>query len=383
MKSVHLLLLAAVMAMAPMADAPGKEFNSQTLPQSGAKSALKWNPLDADELAGRGPEIHAAREVLGKVGSVDAITTRGAAEVKLYANAAPAVVMIVTDDGLGSGSVLTKDGLIVTNWHVVAGYKHVGVLFKPETAGKEFTAADIRMAEVVRIDQVADLALLQMLATMPRGTKPIPMGKSKGLNVGDDVHAIGHPSSNGWTYTKGIVSQIRPGYKWKTESGISHEALVIQTQTPINPGNSGGPLLNGKGEMVGVNSFTAQGEGLNYAVSSDSVQAFLARSTDRMARTETKKNETTETGRKRARGDCEVETMFEGRTEDDDADMTAIDTDCDGIEDTMLIIPDKRSESIELIFFDGQTGELKGIFHYGIPTGTGRRIWRACIRREG
>ena len=93
-------------------------------------------------------------------------------------------------------------------------------------------------------------------------------------DVGSDVHAIGHPGSLSWTYTKGYVSQIRNNYKWNYEN-TQHEASIIQTQTPISPGNSGGPLISSEGELLGVNSFKAQGENLNFAVNSLEVINFL------------------------------------------------------------------------------------------------------------
>ena len=84
----------------------------------------------------------------------------------------------------------------------------------------------------------------------------------------------GHPGSLSWTYTKGYVSQIRKNYKWNYEKTL-HEASIIQTQTPISPGNSGGPLISSEGELLGVNSFKAQGENLNFAVTSLEVINFL------------------------------------------------------------------------------------------------------------
>jgi S1-C subfamily serine protease len=80
--------------------------------------------------------------------------------------------------------------------------------------------------------------------------------------VGTKPGGIGHPNGENWTYTKGIVSSVRPDYEW-----LTHRATVIQTQTPINPGNSGGPLLSDDGKIVGVNSFGDKGaEGLNFAI---------------------------------------------------------------------------------------------------------------------
>jgi hypothetical protein len=90
------------------------------------------------------------------------------------------------------------------------------------------------------------------------------------------VHAIGHPSGEVWTYTTGTISQIRPNYEW-TADGFTHRSTVIQTQTAINAGNSGGPLLNDEAEIIGINSFRREGEGLNYAVAADTVEQFLKR----------------------------------------------------------------------------------------------------------
>jgi hypothetical protein len=111
------------------------------------------------------------------------------------------------------------------------------------------------------------------------------------LNVGQDVHAIGHPQGEVWTYTRGIVSQIRANYEWKTEEGITHRANIIQTQTPINPGNSGGPLLDENARVIGINSFRHRsGEGLNYAVSVDTINDFLSRQGSReVARRQTRR----------------------------------------------------------------------------------------------
>jgi S1-C subfamily serine protease len=111
----------------------------------------------------------------------------------------------------------------------------------------------------------------------PAALTYLSFGDTTKLEVGDDVHAIGHPDGQVWTYTTGTISQIRPKFRWKDdESGHMHEATVIQTQTAINPGNSGGPLLDDHAEIIGINSFQMKGEqGLNYAIAADSIQDFL------------------------------------------------------------------------------------------------------------
>jgi len=200
--------------------------------------------------------------------------TRGPQNIEVYKKAVRATVLIETDRGsLGSGAIISAQGEVLTNWHVIEGASRITVYFKPEEgvqARKDLAFA----ATVLKADPVVDLALLR-IQSLPAELPPLALGDLKGLEVGQDVHAIGHPKGQTWTYTTGIISAIRPDYQWKDESRI-HQGTVIQTQTPINPGNSGGPLLNDQAELIGINSFVArEAEGLNYAVAVDTVAAFL------------------------------------------------------------------------------------------------------------
>lgn len=197
---------------------------------------------------------------------------RGAKEAQLYKRYSRTVVLVVTKDGLGTGSLINSDGDILTNWHVVRGFYEVGVVFKPAQEGMELKETDVRRAKVIKIDEVSDLALIHV-EKVPAGINPISLGDLADIAVGSDVHAIGHPTGEAWTYTRGVVSQIRKNYEWSSrDSQKAHRAHVIQTQTPINPGNSGGPLLTDDGKLVGVNSFKSQGEGLNFAIAVDEVK---------------------------------------------------------------------------------------------------------------
>jgi S1-C subfamily serine protease len=213
--------------------------------------------------------------------------TRGAVDTAVYKEAAPGTVLIVTDTALGSGILINSSGEILTNYHVIHGAKRVAVVFKPER-GVEVRKDLAYGATPIKVDEIADLAVLKVEAPS-RLLHPLPMGDISKLEVGDDVHAIGHPEGEVWTYTTGTISQIRPKYEWKDEK-ITHSATVIQTQTAINPGNSGGPLLNNKAQVIGINSFRMEGEGLNYAIAGDTIETFLKSSTNRVTEAPAKAN---------------------------------------------------------------------------------------------
>jgi S1-C subfamily serine protease len=224
------------------------------------------------------------------------IVTRGVKEIHVFKKTSPAVVMVFRkgkgDDGsIGTGSLLTQEGTIITNWHVVQDSKTVGVAFMPDKRTK-LSKDDLLIAKVLKINEETDLALIK-LEKKPKNIKPLKFGTISDLEIGQDVHAIGHPVGGAdWSYTKGYVSQFRPLHKWKTGDKRHSADLVIQTQTPINPGNSGGPLLNDEGEIVGINTFkSTQSIGVNYAVSIDDVRKFLRQKGDKKAKSVKSKEE--------------------------------------------------------------------------------------------
>jgi S1-C subfamily serine protease len=207
--------------------------------------------------------------------------TRSAKDAQIYRAVSPSVVLVATKDALGSGSLIGV-GEILTNWHVVKGHSDVAVFFKPATEGQAPGKNDMLAGRVTKHDEVADLALIRF-PSPPGAGQVLRLGDSSEISVGLDVHAIGHPKGETWTYTKGIISQYRLGFEWQGSDKIKHKADVIQTQTPINPGNSGGPLVSESGTLIGVNTLKGDGEGLNFAVSVDDVKKFLARSGNRIA----------------------------------------------------------------------------------------------------
>jgi S1-C subfamily serine protease len=298
--------------------------------------APQYDGLANDELRGTFPAIS---KVTSRSFGGAGLTTRGAKEAQIYKDVAPSVVLILLKDSLGTGTLINDKGEILTNWHVIKGAKEVGVLFKPAD-GQKPNEKDVVRGTVIRYDAVADLALVKV--DPPAGRTPVKFGNAKDLMIGLDVFAIGHPDGIDWTYTKGIISQIRPAYNWTYTDKTKHTADLIQTQTPINPGNSGGPLLSDSGTLVGVNSFVSDGEGLNFAVSISEVNAFLARSGNR---------ETTllEEQPRVAAKDCKVKVIESGRTEKDDGDYEAVDLNCDGKIDAAHYTPDDKKKAIILV----------------------------------
>jgi S1-C subfamily serine protease len=142
----------------------------------------------------------------------------------------------------GSGFVLGKDGYILTNAHVVEGARTAQVRFEE--------GGDLIDARVVGRDLSTDIAVLKV---KPSATKlrPIRLGNSARVRVGDPAIAIGNPFGYDRTVTTGIISALQRQIRAPNGFTIGH---VIQTDAPINPGNSGGPLLNARGEVIGINS---------------------------------------------------------------------------------------------------------------------------------
>ena len=256
--------------------------------------------------------------------------TRSVKDAALFKNVSPSVVLILTKDSLGSGSVITTSGQILTNWHVIGTETEVNVVFKPEKDTQKINDSDIRKAKVVKIDQITDLAILQVI-NPPKNLKSIKLGSDSDIAIGIDVHAIGHPKGESWTYTKGVISQFRLDYEWSGGSGeVKHVANVIQTQTPINPGNSGGPLIIDNGSLIGVNSFKGTNtEGINFSVSIEDIKDFLKRSGSRFAPIQSAKS----------KEKCEWKEIFKGKSEDGKADIILSDSNCKGKANVEQVFP--------------------------------------------
>lgn len=148
-----------------------------------------------------------------------------------------------------------------------------------------------------------------------------------------------------------MISQYRLGYEWKSQGEVSkHKADIIQTQTPINPGNSGGPLISDGGTLIGVNSFKATGEGLNFAVSVDDVKKFLARAESRVAQSSAKK------------ANCEAKEISKFRNSENTATIISYDMFCTGRGTGEHVIPDDQSKAIFLRMDRNGDGNADVIF---------------------
>uniref|UniRef100_UPI00398EFAD1 serine protease HTRA1B n=1 Tax=Pristiophorus japonicus TaxID=55135 RepID=UPI00398EFAD1 len=173
----------------------------------------------------------------------------------------------------GSGFIVSEDGLIVTNAHVVANKQRVKV---------ELSSGATYNAKIKDIDEKADLALIKI---EPSVKLPVLLlGRSTDLRPGEFVVAIGSPFSLQNTVTTGIVSTTQRGGK---ELGLRNSDIdYIQTDAIINFGNSGGPLVNLDGEVVGINTLKVTA-GISFAIPSDKIRQFLVESHDRQAKGKT------------------------------------------------------------------------------------------------
>jgi S1-C subfamily serine protease len=170
---------------------------------------------------------------------------------------------------LGSGFVLDRAGHIVTNYHVIEAASDIKV---------GFSNRDTMKARLVGSDPSTDLAVLRVQAPASALT-PLPLGDSDQVEVGDQVVAIGNPFGLDRTVTFGIISAVQRFITAPNQYTIDH---VLQTDASINRGNSGGPLLNTSGQVIGVNTQIATGDGasgnvgVGFAVPSNTVKTVVA-----------------------------------------------------------------------------------------------------------
>ena len=200
--------------------------------------------------------------------------TRSQKDAKLYKKVVKSVVYIKTPANeervfsSGTGFVISKEGKIITNYHVIQkdgeevkgdgvlnGHPEVLVAFQPKRGTSKLTYLK---ANIVKVNPTLDLALLKLIEK-PKNLIPLEFSNNADIEIGHDAHAIGHPKGGAnWTYTKGLIGQLNFNYIYNylhnEEFGKQMVDMMIQTSTPISWGNSGGPLVNDKGQLIGVNT---------------------------------------------------------------------------------------------------------------------------------
>jgi putative serine protease PepD len=203
--------------------------------------------------------------------SISATDTKGDLARAVYAAASPSVASVRTSEGSGTGFLVDSNGTMVTNAHVVGSNRQVQVRFDDNGAYHD--------AQVLSVDASTDLAALKIDPSDAQGIRPLELADSDKVHVGDSAIAIGYPLGLDRTATAGIVSGLERSIE--SPNGFSIDK-VIQTDAPVNPGNSGGPLLNAKGQVIGVNSQIATaaggGEGnigISFAIPANTVKSVL------------------------------------------------------------------------------------------------------------
>jgi putative serine protease PepD len=242
---------------------------------------LEWRPLRAE--LSRPPEVSWASPVstIAPAAAPASLTDDERNNIDIYQKYSQGVVNITSttvgydiflraypQSGMGSGAIIDPQGHIVTNYHVIHDAETLVVTLPDKTTHK---------AKVVGADPNNDLAVIQI--DVPRGgVTPIPLGTSKGLQVGQKVLAIGNPFGLDRTLTVGIISAL--GRSIQAENGRVIDD-IIQTDAAINHGNSGGPLLNNAGQIIGINAAILSPNdtgnyGIGFAIPVDTVRRITS-----------------------------------------------------------------------------------------------------------
>ncbi len=212
--------------------------------------------------------IQPYQTTIAKVEQEDSKYSENLTPQEIIKKTSPAVVVIKTLMNSGSGFIINTNGYIVTNYHVIENARDILVeLFD----GRKY------FAEIINKSITKDIAIIKIDAN---NQTFIPLGDINKVYKGETVIAIGAPmgSENNileQTITKGIVSAMR---KIKSEKNLNQEILYIQTDAAINPGNSGGPLINMKGQVIGINTQKLVGiatEGISFAIAIDEIKNLL------------------------------------------------------------------------------------------------------------
>ena len=241
-----------------------------------ARDARQRGDLGAGPPAGQAPApspVPIPAEVLKDVDADEQVN------IRVYANTNRGVVNITTaassvgmfgdestTGGSGSGFVIDREGHILTNYHVIEG---------ADTVQATLTEGSAHEAKVVGADASNDVAVIRIDVPTDQ-LSPLDLGDSSGLSVGQKVLALGNPFGLERTLTTGIISSLDRSIKAKNGRTIRG---IIQTDAAINPGNSGGPLLNSRGQVIGMNtailSQVGQSAGIGFSVPVNAIKRIL------------------------------------------------------------------------------------------------------------
>jgi len=218
--------------------------------------------------------IASDKPIPSAIGETTPAYSKNLSLIEIFEKSEPGVVRVNVQridqtngtSGVGSGFVFDKKGHIITNSHVVKDVKKVVVTFLD---GRSYNA------EIIGFDEFTDIGVVKVNADLSL-LQPLVLGDSSNLKVGEPIAAIGNPFGLSGSMTSGIVSQL--GRLLPSGAGYSIPD-VIQTDAAINPGNSGGPLLNMRGEIVGINtaiqSTTGEFTGVGFAVPSQTIAKIV------------------------------------------------------------------------------------------------------------
>ena len=225
-------------------------------PNSGTEEISKWKKIYGDNTSDK-PKV----EITASPVSDASPTNMNMSIEGLVQTANPAIVMITTvgnaGSSLGSGFLISPDGTIVTNYHVIKGAEGLGVKFAQE---KEL----ITNVSVIKTDPMRDIALIKI--NTPVNVAPLPLGDSEQVAIGERVVAIGNPQGLQNTVSDGLVSAVRDS------GGVKQ----FQISVPISHGSSGGALINMRGQVIGITSSgIEQGQNLNFAIPINYVKEYL------------------------------------------------------------------------------------------------------------
>jgi len=239
-----------------------------------------------------------------KVLDTHKLTAESQSPSAIYQKSIEKVVLIapISQQSIGTGVIIDKNGTILTNWHIVGDNKLVWVAFNnPNAITKEdYKSTDWKIGEVVAIDPTRDLALINIDFIE---AEPFEFGKANELRIGQEVYSISHPQGQIFSFTKGLISKLPDKLEmlYHTEKSegqtniITRAALffglqdtakysidqkivanAIQLQFPKNEGSSGGPIIDSRGHLIGINSTAKRfGESLSFAIRIDEIIEFL------------------------------------------------------------------------------------------------------------